>query len=32
MVFSDGSTLQVAEVTGNVATGYQASLVVGIAG
>jgi protocatechuate 3,4-dioxygenase beta subunit len=31
-VFSDGSTLQVATVTGSVAAGYTASLLVGVAG
>jgi protocatechuate 3,4-dioxygenase beta subunit len=30
-VFSDGSTLQVATVTGSVAAGYAASLIIGIA-
>jgi protocatechuate 3,4-dioxygenase beta subunit len=30
-VFSDGSTLQVASVTGNVSEGYVATLVVGVA-
>ncbi|MEY2862880.1 MAG: hypothetical protein RLY58_587 [Pseudomonadota bacterium] len=30
-VFSDGSTLQVASVTGNVSDGYVATLVVGVA-
>ena len=32
MVFSDGSTLQVATATGSVAEGYRSSLVVGVAG
>jgi protocatechuate 3,4-dioxygenase beta subunit len=32
MVFSDGSSLQVATTTGSVADGYRSSLVVGVAG